>query len=236
MPGGAKLSDLSKTVFGKYMNVEKAKQLPSKQFRNYWELFLIVIAVAFLFAYAYPAFFPNEKKIIYESLEIFQWSCYFIFAIDLIVGLIRSKNRALYIKQHPIEIIAVLFPFLRPLRVLRFLSVSSLVFQKTALGKASSVTFRLAVASLLLLFVGAVEITLTERSIQGSNIKNIGDGLWWATTTVTTVGYGDRYPVSVSGKLIALGLMLVGIALIGAITATFAAWFVRMVQDENKNM
>jgi voltage-gated potassium channel len=119
---------------------------------------------------------------------------------------------------------------------LRFLSVSSLVFQKTALGKASSVTVRLAVASVLLLFVGAVEITLTERYLEGSNIKNIGDGLWWAATTVTTVGYGDRYPISVSGKFIAIGLMLVGIALIGAITATFAAWFVRMVQDENKNI
>lgn len=218
------------------MNIAKVNQISSKQYRNYWELFLLFVAISFLFAYAFPAFFPNEGENIYESLEIFQWLCYFIFASDLLVGLIRSKDKTLYLKQHPIEILAVLFPFLRPLRVLRFLSVSSLVFQKTALGKASSVTVRLAVASVLLLFVGAVEITLTERYLEGSNIKNIGDGLWWAATTVTTVGYGDRYPISVSGKFIAIGLMLVGIALIGAITATFAAWFVRMVQDENKNI
>jgi voltage-gated potassium channel len=60
--------------------------------------------------------------------------------------------------------------------------------------------------------------------------KTFPDALWWAATTVTTVGYGDRYPVTAVGRLVATGLMVVGIALLGVITASVAAWFVRNIQ------
>jgi voltage-gated potassium channel len=78
-----------------------------------------------------------------------------------------------------------------------------------------------------------VEITIVERPIESSNIKSFGDGLWWALTTVTTVGYGDRFPTTTEGRAIAFGLMLVGISLMGVITASVAAWFVKMSQTEN---
>ena len=213
----------------------KNKKKNSNKLSNFWEITLLIFALLFLVAYAFPAFFPNSDTIVYRYIDQFQWICYFIFAVDLIIGLTMSNNRIKYIRSHPIEIMAVLLPFLRPLRVLRFLSVSSLLFEKIALGRSITVTFRLAIASLLLLFVGAIEITLTERSVEGANIKSIGDGLWWATTTVTTVGYGDKFPVTLEGKFIAIGLMLVGIALIGAISATFAAWFINMMQSEKNN-
>lgn len=70
-----------------------------------------------------------------------------------------------------------------------------------------------------------------ERTARGSNIKTFGDALWWAATTVTTVGYGDRYPTTGQGRLIAVGLMVVGIALLGVVTATIAAWFVERLRD-----
>jgi voltage-gated potassium channel len=77
-----------------------------------------------------------------------------------------------------------------------------------------------------------VQITITERGVEGSNIKNFGDGLWWAVTTVTTVGYGDRFPTTSTGRVLAVCLMLVGISLMGVITASVAAWFVKMSQDD----
>lgn len=66
-----------------------------------------------------------------------------------------------------------------------------------------------------------------------ANITTFGDALWWSAETVTTVGYGDRYPVTTEGWLIAFGLMIVGIALLGAITASVAAWMVAQVQQDH---
>jgi voltage-gated potassium channel len=93
---------------------------------------------------------------------------------------------------------------------------------------------KLTIASIFLAFIAAIEITQAERLAPSGNIKNIGDGLWWAISTVTTVGYGDRFPTTSQGRLIALGLMLLGVSLIGVISATMAAWFVRMMQKDEE--
>jgi len=82
-------------------------------------------------------------------------------------------------------------------------------------------------AATTLVFVSAGLVTVAERSAKGANIHDFGQGLWWAITTVTTVGYGDRYPTTGFGQGVAVFLMLVGIGLIGALTATIASYFVQ---------
>ena len=84
----------------------------------------------------------------------------------------------------------------------------------------------------LIVFAGAGLVTVAERSAKGANIHNFGQGLWWAMVTVTTVGYGDRYPVSPFGQGVAVVLMLVGIGLIGVLTATVASYFVDQKTDK----
>lgn len=78
-----------------------------------------------------------------------------------------------------------------------------------------------------------IEITLAERGEPGATIQGVGDGLWWAITTLTTVGYGDIYPSTTEGRFIAVGLMVSGICVLGVISATVAAWFVKMTQDDS---
>ena len=75
---------------------------------------------------------------------------------------------------------------------------------------------------------------LFERNAKGSNIHNYPDALWWAIVTVTTVGYGDRFPVTGGGRTVAVILMLLGIGLIGVLTATVASVFVKEHTDSNK--
>ena len=77
---------------------------------------------------------------------------------------------------------------------------------------------------------------MTEQRVRfaGANVTSIGDALWWAATTVTTVGYGDRYPVTTTGRVIAVILMIVGMALVSAITASIAAWFVSSLDVEQR--
>ncbi len=84
-------------------------------------------------------------------------------------------------------------------------------------------------ATVLVLFVASLAMLEAERGAEGANVKSYADALWWAATTVTTVGYGDRFPVTGTGRLIAVGLMVGGIALLGVVTATLASWLVERV-------
>ncbi len=68
-------------------------------------------------------------------------------------------------------------------------------------------------------------IWLAEREAPRSNIRDVWTAVWWAMETITTVGYGDHHPTTATGKVIAAGLMVVGVALVGVITATVVTWF-----------
>ena len=199
-----------------------------------WNETLTVLALAFLIAFSYPAFVDPIPTSTQTLLNIVQWVSWIAFAIDLIYGLSKSENKVKYLKKHPLEIAAVLFPFLRPLRLMRVISFGGLAIQKIAIGRQFAITIKVLIASIFIAYISAVQITISERAVEGSNIKNFGDGIWWAITTVTTVGYGDRYPTTTEGKLLAVALMFMGISLVGVITAYVAAWFVKMGQEDSK--
>jgi voltage-gated potassium channel len=86
----------------------------------------------------------------------------------------------------------------------------------------------------MIIFASARLVTVAERSAPGGNIHNLGQGLWWAVVTVTTIGYGDHYPVTPFGQGVAAVLMIVGIGLIGILTATVASYFVGQDLDRDK--
>ena len=200
--------------------------------RRVWNETLTVLALAFLFAFSYPAFVDPIPTSTQTLLNIVQWVSWIAFAADLIYGLFKAKDKKKYLMKHPLEVAAVLLPFLRPLRLLRVVSFGSLVIQKVAVGRQFAITIKVIITSIFVAYISAVQITIIERDIDGSNIKNFGDGLWWAMTTVTTVGYGDRFPTTSEGRFLAVGLMIMGISLMGVITASVASWFVKMGQNE----
>ena len=198
-----------------------------------WEHSLTFLALVYLTAFSYPAFVAEISITTQNRLEIVQWSIWMLFALDIVFGIWKSSNKKSYFKTHPLEILSVALPFLRPLRLLRVVSFGALVIQKIAVGKQLAITFKVFFFSILIAYIAAIQITITERDVPTSNIKSFGDGLWWAVTTVTTVGYGDKFPTTSMGRVLAVGLMLVGISLMGVITASVAAWFVKMSQDES---
>jgi voltage-gated potassium channel len=83
----------------------------------------------------------------------------------------------------------------------------------------------------LLVVLASIGILLCETA-ENSNIKSAGDAVWWSVTTVTTVGYGDRYPVTPAGRAIAIGLMFAGVGLFGAFSGIVATVFLGRPQDE----
>jgi voltage-gated potassium channel len=158
------------------------------------------------------------------------------FAIDYLARLYLAQDRWRFVRGHPLDLVVVLVPFLRPLRLarlarlLRLVRVYALVVTATRRAGARAVqrvTAFVALVAALILAASAVIVYDAERR-GGGNITSLADAFWWALSTVTTVGYGDRYPVTTVGRVAAGVLMLTGIALAGVLTASVAAWFVSL--------
>ena len=81
------------------------------------------------------------------------------------------------------------------------------------------------VVTSVIVAVSSLALWGIERDRTGSNINSYGDALWWAMETITTVGYGDHHPITVAGRFVAAALMVIGVALVGVITATVVTWF-----------
>jgi voltage-gated potassium channel len=122
-------------------------------------------------------------------------------------------------------------PVLRPLRLLRLVALVRVLNRKATTSLHGRVAVYVASSAALIILVAALAELDAERGRRGANIGSFWDALWWSATTVTTVGYGDRFPVTRDGRLVAIGLMLAGIALIGVVTAAIASWLIARVRD-----
>ena len=109
------------------------------------------------------------------------------------------------------------------------------IFQRVA-GKTlrGRVVVYTVVSMFLLVFVSSLAMLEAERRYPDALIVTFGDALWWACTTITTVGYGDFYPVSFTGRCIAVAMMVGAIALLGTITATIASLLVERVSERDE--
>ncbi|MDQ3837648.1 MAG: potassium channel family protein [Thermoproteota archaeon] len=112
--------------------------------------------------------------------------------------------------------IGVVFRLLRMLRVIY-------LFRRTLSILEGRRFFYIIVFSSMAIIIGAACEYMVESPAQGTKIHNIGDAFWWAIVTVTTVGYGDIYPVTIPGRIIAAVLMFVGIAILGVLISTLGA-------------
>jgi voltage-gated potassium channel len=160
-----------------------------------------------------------------------------IALVEYVVRLVVTPDRRGYLKRRWVEPATVVVPPLQGWHLVGMEKVSLLVYEgelraETILKHHS--LFRVLIAAAGTLFLGAWLVLLFEENAKGSNIHSYPDALWWAIVTVTTVGYGDRFPVSAGGRAVAVVLMLVGIGLIGVLTATVASVFVKEHTDANK--
>jgi len=196
------------------------------------EIPMLLLAVAFLVAYAWPVLDPDMDPSLRSWLTVLSWTVWVAFAADFAVRTVLAERRWNYAKRHWFDVALVVLPFLRPLRLLRLLAFARVLNRSAAVslvGRVSTYVIGVAVVSVAL---GAIAVLDVEQDAKGANITTFGDALWWACTTVTTVGYGDHFPVTTQGRFIAVALMVVGIAMVGAVTASVAAWMVGQVQQE----
>jgi len=189
---------------------------------------LLVLALVFLVVLLLPmlANLTPAQATAVSIANVLIWAA---FALDYIARLYLAVERMRFVRTHVLDLLIVLLPMLRPLRALRLLRLGSVLGAAHRRAQRSlhvRVTTYVVAAVVVVLAVTGTAVVDAERGAKDPNIRTLSDGLWWAATTVTTVGYGDRYPTTTAGRLIAVGLMVVGIALLGVVTATIAAWFV----------
>lgn len=163
-----------------------------------------------------------------------------VFFMDFVRNLWVSQERTRYMLTwgwidllSSIPVMGVWGKPLRLLRVIRvFRSIVRVLDNLKAHRREAAIT-GVGISGGLAAVVGAALVLQAELGVEGANIKTIEDALWWAVVTMTTVGYGDRFPVTLEGRFIAVLLMFVGLALFSIMTATFLSWFTPLSEKEN---
>ncbi|WP_432017294.1 potassium channel family protein [Streptomyces hydrogenans] len=214
------------------MSVKKERP-PKLRWEERTQTPLLVLAVAFGIAYAVPIVAPGAEPWVHRLCSWVEWGVWAAFAVDYAVRLGLAPSRWAFVRSHPLDLLAVLLPMVQPLRLLRVVSTLLLVGRRARMAPQITLTTYVAGAVVGLMMFGSLAVLHVERDAPNGNIKTLGDAVWWSFTTMTTVGYGDHAPTTGLGRVLAVGLMLSGIALLGVVTANIAAWFISRFERDD---
>lgn len=195
------------------------------------ELPLMAAALLFLIAYGWPILNPDLSGHWRSTFAVITWATWVLFAVDYLARLALSQARRRFVRQNLFDLIVVAVPLLRPLRLLRLVTLLSVLNRHAGAHLRGRVVTYVVGGTVLIVLVGALAGLDAERGSDDANITTYGDAVWWALATITTVGYGDHFPVTVAGRAVATGMMLAGVALLGTITAALASWLVERVTE-----
>jgi voltage-gated potassium channel len=160
------------------------------------------------------------------------WAIWGLFILDYVARLCLATNRWRWFLHHLLDFAIVALPLLRPLRLLRLLVLIELLQRAVEDAFRGRIVVYTVSGVLLLIYTASLAVFDKERYLPRATINSFGKALWWSITTVTTVGYGDVYPVTNTGRVIAVLLMIGGISLVGVVTAALASWIIQRVAEE----
>lgn len=207
-----------------------------------FQIFTLILSIYVLLALLFGHIF-NPEEDVRRVLRVADFVVCLFFLADFVLRFAKAPDKWAYMKWGWIDLLSSiplldnlrygrLISVVRILRILRIMRVIRSVKMLLTFVLRSRIqgTFSLVAAmSIILIVFGAVGILEFEREVEGANITTAIDALWWAFVTMTTVGYGDYYPVTTGGRMIATMLMISGVGLFGTFTGFVATWF---VEDE----
>ena len=206
---------------------------------NWWTklspTFLQVLGVIFLAGYAWPIINPNLSPALHSLCNWTLFVIWVFFAFDYFARLSIADDKRLFVRKNLLDLAAVALPFLPLLRAIRALAAVTVLSRRNRGSRSQQVTTSVVTLAFATWFVAGLAVTEAERHVDGSNIQGVGDGWWWAITTMATVGYGDTYPVSTQGRIVGTALMIMGVALLGTITASIASNFNSTDSEDSSN-
>lgn len=195
---------------------------------------LTALALLFLLAYAWPILDPALPPAAQRAAAAVGTATWVAFAVDYVVRVLLSRHRLRFVLRHPFDLVVVLLPMLRPLRLLRLVTALAVVQRTSANILRGQVVVYIVGGATFSALIGALAVLDAGRASPNATIATIGDALWWALTTMTTVGYGDTYPATTQGRLVAAGLMIAGVTLLGSVTASLATWLTDRIREADE--
>ena len=190
------------------------------------DLLLSALALVYLVTYSAQMVFYDPQATWFTWATWFGNVLWLLFVADLVFRISLSPNRWRFVRTHILDVVTVVVPQFRALRVLRAFNSDGILSKKRGAVTGKAVASAV-MATVLIVWVGSLMVLSAERGATGAEITNFGDALWWSFETITTVGYGDFVPVTWAGRIIATLVMLVGISVLGVVSAGMAATLIK---------
>ncbi|MER7952859.1 ion channel [Streptomyces sp. NPDC096079] len=196
---------------------------------------LTVMALVYLAAYAVRILGHDLAGPLRDLCLALTYAAWAVFIADYVVR-VRLSGLGLFrfMRHHLLDTVVVVLPLLRPLRVVSVYDRVQRRRDKPRLTLYARVMAYAGMTAGLLGFAGALTVYHYEYAAPGATIRTFGDSVWWACATLATVGYGDVTPVTPMGRLTAVGMMGVGLALLGAVTGSFSSWLIQAFTREDE--
>jgi voltage-gated potassium channel len=195
---------------------------------------MAALAVLFLAVYATEVLAVGLSAGWHTTLRVADYTIWTLFVVEFGVRLSLTTRRGHYLVRHVPDVAMLALPFLRTLRVLRLVPLLRALNRWVADSLRGKVVVYGSITAVLLVFTGALAVLDAERYHPGASITSFGEALWWACVTICTVGYGDYTPITAQGRLVAVGVMIGGVMLVGAVTASFATWLIDRLRLEEE--
>ncbi len=161
-----------------------------------------------------------------EALYLVLW---ITFVIEFVAKLLYAKDKLKYLRSEFLVIFIIIFPFLRPLKVFPATRWALVIFAQQ-IETRFPLLKRLRVLEIILvstiLVVLSADLFLLFETGADTKFRTFGDALWFSVVSVATVGYGDVYPQSTPGRILASILIIFGFSVFGLVTATISSYFV----------
>ncbi|MEV7907647.1 potassium channel family protein, partial [Streptomyces anulatus] len=204
---------------------------PRERWERASELPLVLASLAFLAAFAALTLVPGMPPPARTACWTVVLGTWALLAADVVVRLALAPDRAAFLRGNWLALVILAVPTLCPLRAVGMISRATIRHRRRRLEFHAQVTAYAGLTALLFGLTAALTVLHVERGAPRATIRSFGDAAWWAVSTITTVGYGDTYPVTGRGRWVGALLMLGGVGLLGVVTASFASWFVSRFDD-----
>ena len=199
-------------------------------------LIILILSLYVLVSLVVTTFFSVTPEVHKILLQIDNFIC-IIFLIDFFYRFYQAPNKLKFLKWGWIDFISSI-PFVdflrvgrllrlfRLLRILRAFKSVKHIAEHVYKDKSKGLLSTVAVISFLMVIFSSIAVLQFEKDVN-SNIKTAEDAIWWSYVTITTVGYGDKFPITTEGRVIGAVLMTMGVGIFGTFTALVSSWFIQ---------